>query len=139
MDPEVGDNDLWQRAVIAAAVVSNDKAHANEQMDKIIHFVEDMYVAPVVSRELEILSFGEQLFQSGGEGEAFMDLNIPTGERSLAEAEGMGAWEDRHARPTAPSPPQSLGAGPAGSKKKLPLDEARALARSLRNKREWER
>ena len=133
---EVDENDLWQRAVIALAVVSNDKPHVNEQMDKILHFIEEMYVAPVIGREIEILGFGDQLFV---DGEAFMELAIPRGERTLAEAEGMGAWEERHSRPTAPSPPRGeKGAAPA-PKGKLSLAEARARAKALRNKREWER
>src|SRR3954453_13922973 len=132
---EVGRNDLWQRAVIAMSVVSNDKAHCNEQLDKIIHFVEEMYVAPLTGREIEILAFGDQLF---ADGEAFMELAIPRGERTLAEAEGMGAWEERHSRPTAPSPPRTKEQGGAG-KKALPLEQAKAKARALRNKRDWER
>src|SRR4051812_712023 len=67
---EVDDNELWQRAVIALSVVGNERAHVNEQMDKILHFIEEMYVAPVIGREMEILSFGDQLFQNGGTGEA---------------------------------------------------------------------
>src|SRR3954469_19836684 len=123
---EVDENDLWQRAVIAVSVVSNEKAHCNEQLDKIIHFIEEMYVAPLTGREIEILAFGDQLFS---DGEAFMELAIPRGERTLAEAEGMGAWEERHARPTAPSPPRtaegkSEGKHAAkGAKKALPLEQ----------------
>jgi uncharacterized protein len=132
---EVDENDLWQRAVIAISVVSNDKAHANEQLDKILHFIEEMYAAPVTGREIEILSFGDQLFADGSS--AFDDLAIPRGERTLAEAEGMGAWEERHARPTAPSPPRASGGQSKASK--LSLEQARAKARALRNKREWER
>jgi uncharacterized protein len=131
---EVDANELWQRAIIALALVGNEKANVNEQMDKVLHFIEEMYVAPVAARELEILSFGEQLFQNGGSGESFMELPFARGERSLAEAEGMGAGEERHARPTAPSPARA----PAGNAK-LTLEEAKAKARALRNKREWER
>jgi uncharacterized protein len=129
---EVDENDMWQRAVVAVSVISNDKAHCNEQLDKILHFIEEMYVAPMTGREIEILGFGDQLF---ADGESFMELAIPRGERSLAEAEGMGAWEDRHTRPTAPSPPRAKAA--AGGK--MPLEQAKAKARTLRNKREWER
>src|SRR4051794_18052608 len=93
---EVDGHDLWQRAIIAMAVVGNEKPFVNEQMDKVLHFIEEMYVAPVAARELEILSFGDQLFTHGGTGESFMELPFHTGERSLAEAEGMGAWEERH-------------------------------------------
>lgn len=138
---EVEENDLWQRAVIALSVVSNEKPHCNEQLDKILHFIEEMYVAPVTGREIEILAFGDQLFV---DGESFMELAIPRGERTLAEAEGMGAWEERHTRPTAPSPPREKekhpkgGAPKLGAGQKLPLEQARAKARALRNKREWE-
>lgn len=134
---EVDENDLWQRAVIAVSVVSNDKAHCNEQLDKILHFIEEMYAAPVTGREIEILAFGDQLFSDGSS--AFDDIAIPRGERTLAEAEGMGAWEERHARPTAPSPPRAASGGGQTKASKLSLEQARAKARALRNKREWER
>lgn len=136
---EVEDNDVWNRAVVALAVVGNERRHVNEMMDKILQFVDDMYVAPVASKELEILSFGEDLFTRDGDEQEPGELTIPRGERSLAEAEGMGAWEDRHKHekhlpPPSPSAPTKKGAG-----KKLSLEDARAVARSLRNRREWEK
>lgn len=127
---EVEDNDLWQKATLALAVVGNDRRHVNEQMDKIIHSVEEMYVAPLVSREIEILSFGDQLFADTTRPDG---LPFASGQRSLAEAEGMGIWEERHERkPGAKGEPRRKGA-------KLSLDEARARARGLRNPREWEK
>jgi uncharacterized protein YlxP (DUF503 family) len=136
---EVDGHDAWQRAVIALCLVGNEKAFVNEQMDKVLHFIEEMYVAPVTGRELEILSFGDQLFQGGGSsGESFLELPVQHGERSLAEAEGMGSWEERNARPTAPSPSRAK-AAPTEARGKPGLEEARAKARALRNKREWER
>ena len=135
---EVEDNDVLSRAVIALSVVGNTRAHVNEMMDKIFQYIDDMYVAPVASRELEILSFGEDLFSGSAQD---LLLTIPRGERSLAEAEGLGAWEDRHARqmpppsPSAPSPRKSS----APKKKDLSLSDAKAVARSLRNRREWEK
>ena len=132
---EVEDQDLWQRATIALAVVSADRRHVDEQVQKILHFVEEMYVAPLVSRELEILSFGDQLFgQPGGAPDDGSTLELPFAreDRSLAEAEGMAEWERR---PTAlvQGRPGSRGGGD------LPLSEARARARKLRNKRDWEK
>jgi uncharacterized protein YlxP (DUF503 family) len=138
---EVEDQDLWQRAGLALAVVSSDRRHAEEQLEKIIHFVEDMYVAPLVSRETETLGFGDELFASGQRE----DLPIASGQRSLAEAEGLGAWHERHqaapARPERSGPSAHAVERPrSGSKpKKLSLDEARAKARSLRNPRDWEK
>ncbi|HVE82713.1 MAG TPA: DUF503 domain-containing protein [Myxococcales bacterium] len=132
---EVDDQDKWQRATLAMAVVGNDRRHVNEMMDKILQYVEDMYVAPVAERQMEIITLGERLYGDGEEGEGAAPLEIPKGERSLAEAEGMGAWEERHR-----SSPRG-GPAPAAPGKKpgrLSLEEARARARALRNKREWE-
>ncbi|HEY8207866.1 MAG TPA: DUF503 domain-containing protein [Myxococcaceae bacterium] len=135
---EVDDQDLWQRATLAMAVVGNDKRHVNEMMDKILQFVEDMYVAPVSERQMEIISLGDRLWgPGGGDGDALPSLEIPKGDRSLAEAEGMGAWEERHKGPAASG--HAHGPGPGhGKKGKMSLEEARARARSLRNKRDWE-
>jgi uncharacterized protein YlxP (DUF503 family) len=140
---EVEDNDVYTRGVIALAVVGNERRHVNEMMDKILQYIEDIYVAPVAHRELEILAFGDQLFARGGDDDDdFSSLTIPRGERSLAEAEGLGDWEDRHARqppvPTASAPRKQGGARPSAPQN-LSLEDARALARSLRNRREWER
>jgi len=140
---EVDDEGLHNRAVVALAVVSNERRHANEQMDKIIHFIDDMYVAPIAARELELLSFGEDLFT--GPMDLGGGLSIPRGDRSLAEAEGLGDWEDRHRAQPAPSAPRPSAPGGNGKKSKaaqaqrLSLEQARAVARSLRNPRDWER
>ena len=53
----------------------------------------------------------------------------------LAEAEGMGAWEDRHEHPVAPG----LSSPNGKPKKALSLDDRRAAARALRKPREWEK
>src|SRR3954470_7877235 len=89
---EVDDQDLWQRATLAMAVVGNDKRHVNEMMDKILQFVEDMYVAPVSERQMEIISLGDRLWgPGGGDGDGHdagsISLEIPKDDRSLAEAE----------------------------------------------------
>jgi uncharacterized protein YlxP (DUF503 family) len=155
---EVGDNDLWQRAVIGLSVVGNERRHVDEQMQKILHAVEEMYVAPVLERQVEVLGLGERLFstaevrsladaeaerdgwaeeeaereaeeaalaaadgedgeegaevEGGGAGMGGLDLeggfdlaaHLARGDRSMAEAEGMGAWEARHGRGRAGAP-----------------------------------
>ncbi len=45
---EVDANDLWQRSVIGVAVVSNEGAHANSVLSKVIRYVEG-------ERRLELL------------------------------------------------------------------------------------
>lgn len=130
---EVEDQDAWQKATIAVAVVGNDRRQVNEQLEKIIGFVEQMYVAPLLSREMELLSFGDQLFGDttgaleGRLPEAEVHLPIDRGDRSLAEAEGMGAWKERQA------PSTKSAARPKN------VEEARARARALRNPQEWEK
>jgi uncharacterized protein len=163
---EVDDQELWQKATLALAVVGNDRRHVDEQMEKIIHFVEEMYVAPLISRQTEIMGFGDTLYTPGRplpekrdeyeESEAFEDgegeeesgpeadveeliAGMNRGNRSMAEAEGMVDWERRHEGRESGRP--ALGAGRSGSPAERPgsLDEARARARSLRNPRDWEK
>lgn len=148
---EVGANDLWQRAIVGLTVVGNDQRHVNEQLDKIIQYVDDMYVAPLMEREMEIVSFGDRLQGVQDEEEDLQDelplLEIPRGDRSLAEAEGI-AWEDRHEGRLETGRPEKAGAGVRGKGAgksagrqggRLSLEEARAKARSLRNPRDWEK
>lgn len=136
---EVDEQDAWQRGVLGFAVVSNEARHATDQVQTILQFVEDLYICPVVNREIETVAFGDLL--STHDRDSIQDLTIPRGERSLAEAEGMGAWEQRMAAPTAPTPMRAAARG-AGLKlpkpKPINLDDARAKARALRNRRDWE-
>ena len=120
---EIDDADVWTREVIGLSVVGNEQSFVREQMEKVLQCIEEMYVATVAHKEIEVVAF-EDLFSEGP-----ADLAIPRGERSLAEAEGMGAWEDRDALPVGNGKP----------KKDLSLDERRAAARALRKPREWEK
>ena len=135
---EVDEHDTWQRGVLGFAVVSNQARHATDQVQTILQFIEDLYICPVVNRELETVAFGDLL--STHEQEGVQDLTIPRGERSLAEAEGMGAWEQRMAAPTAPTPMRAAKGGGLKLPKPKPIniDDARAKARALRNRRDWE-
>lgn len=154
---EVADNDLWQKATLGLAVVGNDRRHCDEQMGKILHAIEEMYVAPVISRESESLAFGEQMFGNGGlrsladvaseeasgkeetrrepGADLMADLDramqAARSERTMAEAEGMGDWEEREER-------EELERSDSGTRPRN-LDDARARARSLRNPRDWEK
>ncbi len=38
---EVEDNDQWQSAVLAVALVSNDKRFANQVLSKVVDFIEN--------------------------------------------------------------------------------------------------
>lgn len=62
---EVEDMDKWQKAVIGLAVTSNDRRFVNEVLDKVVGYIEQLAVAPVVGRQMEILSFGDDLHETG--------------------------------------------------------------------------
>ena len=133
---EVEENDVWNRAVVALSVVGNERKHVNEMMQKIVHFMDDMYIAPVFGKEIETVPF-EDLFSEGSSlPDEYRHLTIPRGERSLAEAEGLGTWEERHVPPPSPSAPRRSG---GQKKRELNMEDARAVARSLRNRRDWEK
>lgn len=135
---EVGEQDRWQRAVLGLSVVAEERRHADAQLEKILHAIDEMYLAPMVSRQTEILSLGERLYTTvpagsdeDGEGLDLSDgdfdlaAHLARGDRSMAEAEGLGRWEDR-------------GRGEAEAPRSR--EEAlRARARALRNPREWEK
>ena len=94
---EVEDQDLWQRATIALAVVGDERRHVDEQMEKIIHFVEEMYVAPLLNRETEILAFGDQLFSRGGAPDDGSPARAPLRPRGPepGRGRGHGGWDRR--------------------------------------------
>ena len=54
---EVGENDVWQRAVLGLSAVANDRSFINEVLDKIVRDVETIGVADIVSREMEIETY----------------------------------------------------------------------------------
>ena len=56
---EVGDSDLWQRAVVGIACVSNDHSFVNEQLDKVVSEVERAAVADIIDRQMEIQTYSE--------------------------------------------------------------------------------
>jgi uncharacterized protein YlxP (DUF503 family) len=56
---EVAEQDLWQRAVVGVACVSNDHSFVNEQLDKVVSEVERTAVADILNREMEIHTYSE--------------------------------------------------------------------------------
>lgn len=56
---EVADLDHWQAATLGAAVVSNEGAHANSQVDQIAHFIDAMGSAEVLGYAVEVLAVKE--------------------------------------------------------------------------------
>ena len=156
---EVDDQDAWQKATLGLTVVGNERRHVDEQLEKVIHYVEEMYVAPLLSRQTEVMGFGDSLYspprapsvsreaadeddedlEEGDEAGPEADLEeliagMGRGDRSMAEAEGMADWERRPGK-------REEGRSSGGLERRGPLteDDIRARVRGLRNPREWEK
>jgi uncharacterized protein YlxP (DUF503 family) len=56
---EVGDNDLWQRAVLGLAVVGSGRRFTESALDEVVRFIRDE--AEVTDVEREIQTFGDAL------------------------------------------------------------------------------
>lgn len=52
---EVGDQELWQRAVVGISLVSGDASHARQSADRVIAFVESHFEGEVCHIDVEIL------------------------------------------------------------------------------------
>ena len=51
---EVEKQDLWQRATLGLACVTNDKAQANRILSKVVHFIEQNRSISLTDYEIEI-------------------------------------------------------------------------------------
>ncbi len=51
---EVADNDLWQKASLAVAAVSNDKSHLNQTMDHVLNMVRAVPELSLLDYHIEI-------------------------------------------------------------------------------------
>jgi uncharacterized protein YlxP (DUF503 family) len=51
---EVDGNDLWQKASLAVAAVSNDKAHLNQTLDHVVNMVERVPELSLLDYHIEI-------------------------------------------------------------------------------------
>lgn len=52
---EVDHEDLWQRATLAVACVSNDGRHANEVVQKAVNYIESLADGAVIDVRVELL------------------------------------------------------------------------------------
>jgi len=51
---EVDDNDLWQKATLVVAVVSNDKSHLNQMLDYVLNMVRSVLEISLLDYHIEI-------------------------------------------------------------------------------------
>jgi len=51
---EVDDNDLWQKASLAVAAVSNDKSHLNQTLDHVLNMVRSVPEVSLLDYHIDI-------------------------------------------------------------------------------------
>ncbi len=56
---EVDGQDTWQRSTVGLVVVGNEGRHVQSMLDKILSFVENLYVAQVLNSESELISYND--------------------------------------------------------------------------------
>lgn len=52
---EVGEQDLWQKAILGVTTVANDRSFVNEVMDKVVGFVASHPEVQIVHHQLEFV------------------------------------------------------------------------------------
>ena len=57
---DVGDQDVWQTAMLGFALVGVDRANLEQRMDDVIKFVEEMGVGEVTADDRELIYFGDE-------------------------------------------------------------------------------
>ena len=53
---EVGSNDILNMAEIGFSVTGNDRSFVNSVIDKMVNFIENLYLADIVDAETELIS-----------------------------------------------------------------------------------
>lgn len=133
---EVGDNDVWQRATLGIAVVGNQQTFVQSAIDKILAFIETLYLAPIVSRAVEVVPLGASLFAQPEweklESKIAMSLEHECetwpGIRTLADVEGSDDPDMATFRPMSSEPSEKKPRGPKAKSIKSMSEEERDKA-----------
>ncbi|GAB4468171.1 MAG: hypothetical protein OHK0029_40410 [Armatimonadaceae bacterium] len=72
---EVGELEIWQRAVIGVCVVSNDTRVANKVLSQIVNFVENNHLVLLDDYDIEITSVGS--VSSGDSADGASGIAVP--------------------------------------------------------------
>jgi len=89
---EVGDNDVWQRAVVGIVAVANDHSFINEVLDKCAR--DAGAIAEIVNREMEIETYSEMYGDAFGQkpdlSEAASGFGLQASGQNGEAASGFG-------------------------------------------------
>ena len=53
---EVGSNDKWQKIELGVSTVGNDRRHLDASLNKVLTFLESLYLAEIVHYETELIN-----------------------------------------------------------------------------------
>jgi len=53
---EVGSNDKWQKIELGITAVGNDRRHIDSSLNRVLNFLDALYLAPIVDTEIEIIN-----------------------------------------------------------------------------------
>ena len=53
---EVGSNDKWQKIELGICAVGNDRRHIDSSLNRVLNFLDALYLAPIVDTEIEIIN-----------------------------------------------------------------------------------
>ncbi len=56
---EVSDHDLWQKATLGLAAVGNEPGHVRAMLDEVIRAIDDLYVAPIISADVQVETYND--------------------------------------------------------------------------------
>jgi uncharacterized protein YlxP (DUF503 family) len=52
---EVGDQDLWQKAVLGIALVANERKHVNQVLDQVVNLIRSIPLVDLIQCHIEFL------------------------------------------------------------------------------------
>ena len=53
---EVGSNDKWQKIELGISTVGNDRRHVDSSLNRVLGFLDSLYLALIVDTEMEIFN-----------------------------------------------------------------------------------
>ena len=52
---EIGDHDLWQKALFGVVCIANEKRFVNQMLDKVLNFIRSVPLISLIDYQIEIL------------------------------------------------------------------------------------
>lgn len=58
---EIGQNNLWQRAVVGFSVVGIRQDHVNSAVEEVYEYIESLYIGKIIDARTEIIVMGNEI------------------------------------------------------------------------------